>query len=206
MTGTPEIARIRAALAAGPTPDIRALFWQLRYKLLKLPRYSFLPNSGGGVERVPDSCGKWIEVDAAAGLCEVEEIDAMLAAAPCAGCGETCKRAKLCATCAGEIAAAPQPASQPIGEIVATKNEAGRIVAVTRQDDDGKILEVIATSMQFERKPAQDDSPAWHDAPTCAGSWIAESAARLFRFDEFNLHAYQNTSVRWFGPIPKDAT
>jgi len=79
---------------------------------------------------------------------------AMLAAAPCAGCGETCKRAKLCATCAGEIAAAQQPAAQPErGQIVVTKNEAGRIVAVTRQDEDGKILEVIATDIRFEREP-----------------------------------------------------
>jgi len=44
--------------------------------------------------------------------------------------------------------------------------------------------------------------PAWHDAPTCAGRWIA--ASRLFRINEFNLHAYQNTGVRWYGPIPKD--
>lgn len=47
-------------------------------------------------------------------------------------------------------APAPQPVAQPErGQIVVTKNEAGQIVAVTRQDEDGKILKVIATSMQF---------------------------------------------------------
>lgn len=34
----------------------------------------------------------------------------------------------------------------PAGEVVITKNEHGNIVAVTRQDDDGRVLEVIAES------------------------------------------------------------
>jgi len=51
---------------------------------------------------------------------------------------------------------------------------------------------------------APDVTPAWHDAPTCPGMWVAESASRIFQLDEFNLPAYQNTAVRWFGPIPKD--
>ena len=72
-------ANLRAAQGG---PDIRALFWQLRAKILKLPRYSFLSPQGGGVVRVPDSCGRWIEADDAAGLCEVEEVDALIAAAP----------------------------------------------------------------------------------------------------------------------------
>jgi len=101
---------------SGAIEFARALFWQLRAKILKLPRYSFLSPQGGGVVRVPDSCGRWIEVYDAAGLCEVEEIDAMLAAAPCAGCGETCKRAKLCATCAGEIAASTKPQDQGVAD------------------------------------------------------------------------------------------
>ena len=44
-------------------------------------------------------------------------------------------------------AASPTPtAEQPIGEVVVTKDEDGQIVAVTRQDDEGRILSVIATS------------------------------------------------------------
>jgi len=39
-------------------------------------------------------------------------------------------------------------AKQPGGEVVITKNESGQIVAVTRQDEDGKILEVLAESEQ----------------------------------------------------------
>lgn len=33
---------------------------------------------------------------------------------------------------------------QPPGDVVVTRNEAGRIVAVTRQDEEGRILSVIA--------------------------------------------------------------
>lgn len=45
------------------------------------------------------------------------------------------------------LAASPTPtAEQPIGEVVVTKTEDGQIVAVTRQDDEGRILSVIATS------------------------------------------------------------
>ena len=40
---------------------------------------------------------------------------------------------------------APQPA-EPVGEVVVTKDEHGRIVAVTRQDREGRILKVIAIS------------------------------------------------------------
>ena len=43
------------------------------------------------------------------------------------------------------VYAAPQPA-QPVGEVVVTKDEHGRIVAVTRQDHEGRILKVIAIS------------------------------------------------------------
>lgn len=35
-------------------------------------------------------------------------------------------------------------ARQPVGHVVVTRNENGTIVAVTRQDDEGNILQVIA--------------------------------------------------------------
>ena len=37
------------------------------------------------------------------------------------------------------------------GDVVVTRDEAGRIVAVTRQDKDGQILSVIAESAQHYR-------------------------------------------------------
>lgn len=39
----------------------------------------------------------------------------------------------------------------PEGHVVVTRNEAGQAVAVTRQDDDGRILSVIA---EFENHPS----------------------------------------------------
>jgi hypothetical protein len=49
-------------------------------------------------------------------------------------------------------AAQSQPAQpEPRGEVVVTRNPAGQIVAVTRQDDDGRILSVIA-----EAQPEQN--------------------------------------------------
>lgn len=64
--------------AAKPDPDVYALFWAMRAKILKLPRYSFLLGNGGGVCKVADRYGKWIEADSAAGLCEVESVDALI--------------------------------------------------------------------------------------------------------------------------------
>jgi len=52
------------------------------------------------------------------------------------------------------LSAAPAtpPAEQPIGEVVVTKTEDGQIVAVTRQDDEGHILSVIATCDPSEQQ------------------------------------------------------
>lgn len=74
------ISNLQAAQSV--RPDIHSVLWGMRSKILNLPRYSFLSPPGGGVAKVPNRSGKWIEADDAAGLCEVEEIDAMLAAAP----------------------------------------------------------------------------------------------------------------------------
>jgi hypothetical protein len=51
--------------------------------------------------------------------------------------------------------AAPQAWRPDIGEVVVTRNDAGEIVAVTRQDDEGRILSVIA-----EAQPAPAQEPA----------------------------------------------
>jgi len=51
----------------------------------------------------------------------------------------------------------PAPSRQE-GEIVVTKHEAGQIIAVTRQDKEGRILKVIAeSSRQEDRKPLTDE-------------------------------------------------
>ena len=47
-------------------------------------------------------------------------------------------------------AAAPGAQAEPQGELCFVKNEAGQIVAVTRCDADGRILETIAESAQAE--------------------------------------------------------
>lgn len=83
---SPEQARERAAILARAASEPRAegldaaaLAGAIRERILNLPRYSFWVLDGG-VRRVPDEIGRWIERDAAAALCEPEELDAALAA------------------------------------------------------------------------------------------------------------------------------
>lgn len=45
------------------------------------------------------------------------------------------------------LTAAQHPTPRPQGEVVVTRTEDGEIVAVTRQDEDGRVLSVIAESM-----------------------------------------------------------
>jgi len=57
-----------------------------------------------------------------------------------------------------------------------------------------------------------EDTPAWHDAPTCAGLWICDEASELkyeWRVQrvKWPLHSLLlGEGERWYGPIPKDAT
>ncbi|NSX15006.1 hypothetical protein HTY52_13060 [Cupriavidus taiwanensis] len=74
----------QGATSASPAAltDARdSLAWAIRDRTLALPRYSFWLVDGG-VRRVPDSLGRWIERDAAAALCDPEQVDAILAASP----------------------------------------------------------------------------------------------------------------------------
>jgi len=95
----------------------------------------------------------------------------------------------------------------PIGSLVWADD--GQ-TSISVADSDGDVLLTMDVTTKnaagADLTPPTPDAPAWHDAPTCAGSWVAASASRIFQMDEFNLHAYQKTSVRWYGPIPKDAT
>lgn len=78
-----HLTRVAEAVAAQvAAPDAQTVASAIRQRILSLPRFSFLSPAGGGVRRVPDRAGNWIEWDAAAALCELESVDAMLYAAP----------------------------------------------------------------------------------------------------------------------------
>lgn len=47
----------------------------LRKEMCTLPRYSFLLNSEGGVSRVEDISGRWIEWDEVHKLLQLERVD-----------------------------------------------------------------------------------------------------------------------------------
>lgn len=70
------------------------------------------------------------------------------------------------------LAATPTPpAEKPIGEVVVTKTRDGQIVSVTRQDDEGRILSVIATS-----DPEEQSQPRYshlHDADAVHGKQLS---------------------------------
>lgn len=70
------------------------------------------------------------------------------------------------------LAASPTPpAEKPIGEVVVTKTRDGQIVSVTRQDDEGRILSVIATS-----DPEEQSQPRYshlHDADAVHGKQLS---------------------------------
>ena len=51
------------------------------------------------------------------------------------------------------VETALQQSQQPAGDIVVTRNDRGLIVAVTRQDAEGRILSVVATNPQYVIEP-----------------------------------------------------
>ena len=51
-----------------------------------------------------------------------------------------------------------QKLSKPVTDVAVTKNKSGQIVAVTLQDEDGRVLEMIEESTP---------TPAWRTAPWC---------------------------------------
>ncbi|WP_249291992.1 hypothetical protein [Achromobacter ruhlandii] len=76
-----------ALLAARPAPvagnalaDRGAAFEAVRKRLCALPRYSFWNGDNGGVKRVNDRSGNWIEFDAAHELFDSVAVDAAIAA------------------------------------------------------------------------------------------------------------------------------
>lgn len=61
-------------------------------------------------------------------------------------CGCWVYNAKTAAARQAVIAALNAACQEPAGEVVVTKTPEGEIVAVTRQDSEGRILSVIATN------------------------------------------------------------
>lgn len=95
-----EVERLRAALEVTPAPvTLEAAEWAIgvfraeeearrdnaiesvRKAMCALPRYSFLLNSSGGVSRVEDCAGRWIEWDEAHKLFDPEMVAWLLSKA-----------------------------------------------------------------------------------------------------------------------------
>jgi hypothetical protein len=68
------------------------------------------------------------------------------------------------------VAKQAKEAARPQGDIVITKNDVGQIVTVTRQDEDGRILSIVAESTQREceviyqiKASSNDSQDVWID-------------------------------------------
>lgn len=80
-------------------------------------------------------------------------------------------------------------AQQALGEIVVTHNQSGQIVAVTRQDEEGRILSVIAESAQQAAQPVAPSDTEWsiiHALVNCA--MATESDAAMHQIDRLAKH------------------
>ena len=86
-----------------------------------------------------------------------------------------------------------RPAAQPQGEVVVTRNESGVIVLVSRQDDEGNILSIIAESAPATQPSAEPSlvRAATGDTDALAERLIEESDGRWhdgeFRIDSREL-------------------
>src|SRR5690606_11414282 len=71
------VRRIEAAQPSGQAQQdaIDETFEAVRRRLCHLPRYSFLLGPGGGVRRVKETSGNWIEFDAAHALFDPIAVD-----------------------------------------------------------------------------------------------------------------------------------
>ena len=48
-------------------------------------------------------------------------------------------------------------------------------------------------------------SPAWHDAPTCAGLWLCFENGYAYAYpEEWDKGFAYGEDSRWYGPIPQD--
>ncbi|WP_223308508.1 hypothetical protein [Achromobacter xylosoxidans] len=75
------VRMFRPAPAAGDARAARdSAFEAVRKRLCALPRYSFWNDDNGGVKRIDDRSGNWIEFDAAHELFDSVAVDAAIAA------------------------------------------------------------------------------------------------------------------------------
>ena len=72
-----------------------------------------------------------------------------------------------------------------------------------------KLMDAYATAaVELDRELAKpEQSPAWHDAPTCAGLWVClrEDRHKSYRVHKPNVWVTApEPGDRWYGPIPED--
>lgn len=85
--------------------------------------------------------------------------------------------------------------------------EFDRLLRDSERPGDGCYYDDAGMQAAYEmgKRHGREECPAWHDAPTCAGIWVAqkEFAHTLHLSEGFEpLDAWKN--YRWFGPIPTD--
>lgn len=86
MTAVYGAAAVHAQTTADdPQTGRDAALEAVRQRICALPRYSFLIGPGGGVQRIGDRSGNWIEFDAAHELLDPVSVDAAIAAQQRAG-------------------------------------------------------------------------------------------------------------------------
>jgi len=74
---------------------------------------------------------------------------------------------------------------------------------------DGMMQEHMEDLRAELAKPVEQQLPAWHDAPTCAGLWLCNygilEVVCINQPDVDNFDDFYNAGGRWYGPIPQDA-
>jgi hypothetical protein len=81
--------------------------------------------------------------------------------------------------------AAPQPATVAAGEVVVTTDSTGRCVAVTRQDDDHRVLSVI-----WQAKPAPTAQAGVMSSEDIRSWWLSENGLEdcvMSKFGDFEM-------------------
>lgn len=73
---------------------------------------------------------------------------------------------------------AAQPSAEPAGEVVVTRNERGEIVLVSRQDDEGQILSIIAEgpppAPAVPSEPSEPHSATLRTLEARADQWVKD--------------------------------
>ena len=61
---------------------------------------------------------------------------------------------------------------------------------------------ILAIRAELSKPP----TPAWHDAPTCAGWWVRNSheGIGVYSISEAAIKFLKGSAARWYGPISPD--